>query len=91
MLSRTLQQPAFETMSVSRAPIASLSAPNEQAERELTRARALDPADPAYAQALAIHYLQRGDLERARQEAEALVELTGGAPEARELLERIRQ
>jgi len=31
-----LQQPAFETMSVSRAPIASLSAPNEQAERELS-------------------------------------------------------
>jgi Flp pilus assembly protein TadD len=60
------------------------------AEAALRQARALDPADPAVAYALAVLYAQQGRRQEALREAEALQQLQPGDPQAGQLLQRLR-
>ena len=55
----------------------------------LERARAIAPDDPSYEHALAAFHAQDGNRERALMHARRLVVLTGGAPQARELVEQL--
>ena len=61
----------------------------DEAERALRRAAGLAPRDTQIVYALTVFYMQRGRWKEALEPALQLVELTGGAPEALQLVERI--
>jgi Flp pilus assembly protein TadD len=60
-------------------------------ESALKRALALEANNPDYLYALAVFYLQRGDLETARKMAEKLNTIHPDLPAGKELLEIIRR
>lgn len=60
------------------------------AEAALRKARELDPNDPAYAYALAVFYAQHGRRADALREAQALMQLQPGSPQAAQLLQQLR-
>lgn len=60
-----------------------------EAEAALGRAAVLDPDDAGIQQALAVLYAQAGERDAALRHARRSLELSGGAPAARELLRRI--
>lgn len=62
----------------------------DEAEAVYLALESEQPADAEVQNALALLYLQLGDLEAAGRHAERLVDLTDGAPPAVELLDRIR-
>jgi len=64
---------------------------HSEAESALKRALALDENNPEYLYALAVFYLQQGDLESARQTAERLNALHPDLPAGNQLLETIRR
>jgi predicted CXXCH cytochrome family protein len=63
---------------------------SREAETALGAALELDPESPDVVHALVVFHAQRGEWARALPYAERLVELAPQAPEARQLLERIR-
>jgi len=62
-----------------------------EAESALKRALALDGNNPDYLYALAVFYLERGDLETARKMAERLNTIHPDLPAVRQMLEIIRR
>ena len=64
---------------------------NTEAESALKRALALEENNPDYLYALAVFYLERGDLEKAGKAAEKLHEVRPDLPAGNRLLEIIKR
>jgi Flp pilus assembly protein TadD len=62
-----------------------------EAESALERALALEGDNPDYLYALAVFYLERGDLENARKKAEKLNTVRPDLPSGNQLLEIIHR
>ena len=62
---------------------------DDEAEAALQRALAVEPEDADYLYALAVFYLNQGDIQRARQAAEKLYDAHPTLPAGRQLLDAI--